>query len=95
MTNSAQLKSECIDVHATIEIKQLLQEAANVCQKNLDEFLLEAGILAANQALAERRRLGLDKTQWEKFLRILDRPVQSKPHLNKLLTQPSVVESTA
>ncbi len=92
MTSSIQSKSARIDVRASTAVKQLLQEAARACHKNVSEFLLEAGITAANQALADRRHFGLDKAQWEMFQQALDRPVQSKPRLKKLLTQPGVMD---
>lgn len=92
MTSSIQSKSERIDVRASTAVKQLLQEAARACHKNVSEFLLEAGITAANQALANRCHFGLDNAQWEMFQQALDRPVQSKPRLKKLLTQPGVLD---
>ncbi len=92
MTSSIQSKSARIDVRASAAVKQLLQEAARACHKNVSEFLLEAGITAANQTLANRRHFGLDNAQWEMFQQVLDRPVQSKPRLKKLLTQPGVLD---
>jgi uncharacterized protein (DUF1778 family) len=92
MTSSMQSKSERIDVRASTAVKQLLQEAARTCHKNVSEFLLEAGIMAANQALANRRHFGLDNAQWEMFRQALDRPVKSKPRLKKLLTQPGIMD---
>ena len=92
MTSSIQSKSARIDVRASTAVKQLLQEAARACHKNVSEFLLEAGITAANQALANRCHFGPDNAQWEMFQQALDRPVQSKPRLKKLLTQPGVLD---
>ena len=92
MTSSIQSKSERIDVRASTAVKQLLQEAARACHKNVSEFLLDAGITAANQALADRTYFGLDEVQWEMFQRALDRPVQPKPRLKKLLAQPGVLD---
>ncbi len=92
MTRSIESKSTRIDVRASMAVKQLLQEAARACHKNVSEFLLEAGIVMANQALADRRHFGLDKTQWELFQQALDRPVQTKPRLKKLLNQPGVLD---
>ncbi len=85
-------KSVRIDVRASASVKELLQEAARVCHKNVSEFLLEAGISAANQALADRHHFGLNENQWELFQQALDRPVQLKSELKELLTQPSVLE---
>lgn len=85
-------KSERIDVRASASVKQLLQEAARSCHKNVSEFLLDAGIAAANQALAERRRFVLDDEQWLAFQQALDRPAQAKPRLEKLLHEPGVLD---
>jgi uncharacterized protein (DUF1778 family) len=86
------IKSERIDVRVSVAAKQLLQEAARSCHKNVSEFLLDAGVTAANQALSDRRRFELDDSQWEAFQKILDRPVQDKPRLRKLLTEPGVLD---
>lgn len=85
-------KSERIDVRASTPVKLLLQEAARVCHKNVSEFLLEAGIMAANQALADRRRFELDDAQWLAFQAALDAPVQDKPRLKLLLTTPGALD---
>lgn len=84
-------KTERIDVRASASVKQLLQEAARACHKNISEFLLDAGINAANQALADRRHFLLNDEQWDAFRQALDRPVQAKPRLKKLLSKPGVL----
>lgn len=83
-------KTERIDVRASASVKQLLQEAAHACHKNVSEFLLDAGITAANQALAERRYFVLNDAQWQAFQQALDRPVQARPRLKKLLSGPGI-----
>jgi uncharacterized protein (DUF1778 family) len=92
MPTRALSKSERIDVRASAPIKQLLQEAARSCHKNVSEFLLDAGITAANQTLADRRRFELDETSWAAFQQALDRPVQIKPRLAQLLVEPGVLD---
>ncbi|MCX7192193.1 MAG: DUF1778 domain-containing protein [Proteobacteria bacterium] len=84
-------KTERIDVRASAAVKQLLQEAAQSCHKNVSEFLLDAGVTAANQALADRRNFILEETQWDAFQRALDRPVRAKPRLTKLLSEPGLL----
>ena len=83
--------TERIDVRASSAVKLLLQEAARACHKNVSEFLLDAGVLAANQALADRRHFVLDEAQWQAFEQALDRPVQAKPRLKQLLTEPGLL----
>ena len=84
-------KSERIDVRASTPVKQLLQEAARVAHKNVSEFLLDAGIIAANQTLADRTRFALTPEKWLEFQAALDRPVSAKPKLKKLLSEPGLL----
>lgn len=86
------LNSEHIDVRASSSVKQLLQEAAYACHKSIGEFLLDAGVTAANQTLADRRRFMLSDEQWTAFCQALDRPVQAKPNLKKLLATPGALD---
>ena len=85
-------KTERIDVRASATVKQLLQEAAHACHKNVSEFLLDAGITAANQALADRRHFILNDEQWEAFVQALDAPPQTLPRLKKLMTEPGILD---
>lgn len=91
MGGASLTKTERIDVRASCAVKQLLQEAARSCHKSVSEFLLEAGVAAANQALADRRRFVLSEAQWQAFEQALDRPVQAKPRLKQLLSEPGVL----
>lgn len=84
-------KTERIDVRASTPVKQLLQEAARACHKNVSEFLLDAGVTAAQQALANRRQFVLSDAQWQAFQEALDRPVKAKPRLSRLLREPGVL----
>lgn len=91
MTAVVHPKSERIDVRASTPVKQLLQEAARVAHKNVSEFLLDAGIHAANQTLAECTRFALSEDQWLAFQVALDQPVRAKPKLKKLLSEPGLL----
>jgi uncharacterized protein (DUF1778 family) len=84
-------KSERIDIRASTPVKQLLQEAARASHKNVSGFLLDAGIIAANQTLANRLRFELTPDKWDEFQAALDRPVQAKPKLKKLLSEPGLL----
>ena len=91
MTAVIHSKSERIDVRASAPVKQLLQEAARVSHKNVSEFLLDAGIIAANQTLADRTRFELSDEKWLAFQAALDQPVSAKPKLKKLLSEPGLL----
>ena len=88
----AETKSERIEVRTTPSLKALLQRAAASLHKNVTEFLLEAGIKAAENALVDRRIFRLDDQQWKAFQDILDRPVVNKSRLARLLSEKSVLE---
>lgn len=92
MPSAAVAKTERIDVRANLPVKQLLQEAARACHKSVSEFLLDAGITAANQTLVDRRRFELDDALWQTFQQVLDRPVQTNPRLKQLLTEPGLLD---
>ncbi len=85
-------KTERIDIRTSTPVKQLLQESARACHKNVSEFLLDAGVTAAAQTLADRRQFAMDDSQWQSFQEALDRPVQSKPRLKKLLHDSGVLD---
>ncbi len=93
MPTIAMPKTERIDVRTNASVKQLFQEAARACHKSVSEFLLDAGITAANQALADRRRFVLNDEQWQAFQQVLDQPVAaSRSRLKSLLTKPGVLD---
>lgn len=91
MSSLQQTKTERIDVRASGQVKALLQEAAKASHKNVSEFLLDAGIAMAHETLAEQRLFALTDEQWDQFQAALDRPVQDKPSLRKLMTEPGVI----
>lgn len=90
--SSPEAKSERIEVRATPAMKALLQSAAASSHKNVTEFLLEAGLAAAEMTMADRRVFRLDDERWAAFQEALDRPVTAKPRLKKLLDRKSVLE---
>lgn len=85
-------RTERIDVRVSAPVKRLLQDAARACHQNVSEFLLDASRTAATQALADRRQFVLDEALRAAFQKALDRPVQHKPRLQKLLRDPGVLD---
>ncbi len=61
---------------------------ARVAHKNVSEFLLGAGIMAANQTLADSSRFELSDEKWLAFQAALGQPESAKPKLKKLLSEP-------
>ncbi len=85
-------KTERIDIRTNPSVKEILQKAALAAHKNVSEFLLDAGLEAAEITLSGRQIFRLDEAQWQAFQEALDRPVQDKPRLSRLLSEPSILE---
>ena len=85
-------KSERIDIRTTYNAKEVLQRAALASHKSVSEFLLDAALAAAEEALANRRAFRLEEPQWQAFEEALNRPVRNKPRLARLLSEKSVLE---
>lgn len=85
-------KSERIELRTTARAKKLLARAAAVSDKNVTEFLLDAGLAAAEAALMDRRLFRLDEARWQEFNKALDRAPARKPALARLLAEKSVLE---
>ena len=81
--------SPCVQ---TPEEKAVLQRAANVSDESVSEFLPEAGINAAYEALIHLRPFKLVDSKWQAFQEVLSRPVVRKRRLARLLAEKSVLE---
>ncbi|MBM3514918.1 MAG: DUF1778 domain-containing protein [Alphaproteobacteria bacterium] len=88
----ARPKTERIDIRTTRATKVTLQRAAGAAAKTVSDFLLDAGLVAAEQTLADRRSFTLDEKKWRAFQAALDRPVKTKKRLAALLTQPGALD---
>ena len=70
--------------------KRTLQRAAAVTNKTVTEFLLDSGLTAAVDALADRRVFQLDDKRWDAFMAALDNPPKDNPGLRRLLAHKPV-----
>src|SRR5204863_7408527 len=87
MTETTEGRSERVDLRMTPAAKRTLQRAAAVSNKTLTEFLLDTGLNAALDALADRRVFQLDEKRWAKFMQELANPPKKNSRLRKLLTR--------
>lgn len=85
-------KTERIDIRTNASVKAMLQQAAAATNKTVSEFLLDSGLTAASETLADRRLFALDDAEWEAFQAALDASPQDKPALKELLSSPSVFD---
>ncbi len=85
-------KTERIDIRASLTAKAVLQQAASSVNKTVSEFLLDTGLSAASEVLADRRVFALNDEQWNQFQKALDADPKDKPALEKLLSDRSVFD---
>jgi uncharacterized protein (DUF1778 family) len=67
--------------------KLTLQQAAAASHKTVSEFLLDSGLSAAQDALADRRVFQLSEAKWTAFLQALASPPEENPGLRDLLSR--------
>ena len=72
--------------------KSMLRRAASVERKTVSAFILDKGLAAAAETLADRREFPLSAKQDDAVIAALDTPPKSRPRLEKLLKTPSVLE---
>jgi uncharacterized protein (DUF1778 family) len=82
-----QARSERVDLRMTPAAKRTLQRAAAVKNKTVTEFLLDSGLNAALDTLADRRVFELDEKRWAQFMAQLAAPPKNNPKLRKLLAR--------
>jgi uncharacterized protein (DUF1778 family) len=94
MTNTTEGRSERVHLRMTPTAKRSLQRAAAATNKTLTEFLLDAGLNAALDTLADRRVFQLDGKRWNAFMAALGAPPKTNPRLRKLLARKTAWEQS-
>lgn len=85
MATTTERRSERVDLRMTPSARQMLQQAAAASNKTLTEFLLDSGLHAAHDTLADRRMFVLDERRWQEFTAALEAPPADNPRLRALL----------
>ncbi len=78
MTTRA-IRSEKLDIRLSAEAKRILASAAAAQRRSISDFVLESALSQAEDALADRRRFGLDAERWDAFMAALDAPPRDLP----------------
>jgi len=92
MRGTTKRRDDRLEFRLPPRAKAVLKRAADVENKTLSAFLLDKGLQAAAETLAERTEFRLSTKQFEAFTAALDAPVKPRPRLEKLLTTKSVLE---
>ena len=87
-------KTERFELRATAEEMAQIRAAVELGrERSVSEFFLHSALVAAEMRLMEHTQFTLSAKDYNNFLKVLDRPVQEKPRLRRLLNEPSVLES--
>lgn len=92
MATSTRRREERLEVRLTARAKRLLQRAATVRGQSISAFVLDSGINAAEETLADRREFRIPAKDYDAFVAALDAPAKRKPRLDKLLRDRSALE---
>ena len=92
MRSSVKRREDRLEVRLTAKAKSMLKRAASVERKTVSAFILDKGLEAAAETLADRREFRLNAKQYDAFVAALDRPSKPLQRLERLLTTPSVIE---
>jgi uncharacterized protein (DUF1778 family) len=81
------------NLRATDEQAALIDAAMRLGnERSVTDYILGSAVMVAEQRLMARNDFRLNSRQYQKFLDALERPVQDKPRLRRLMTEPSALE---
>ena len=63
----------------------------SIAEKTVTAFVLDAAMLEAQRALADRHVFRLDPVHWQRFVNALDRPARGKHRLRELMRRSGAV----
>ena len=85
-------RTKRFNIRATPREDRLIRDVAKRQGVNVTDFILQSACTQAEQALADQQHFAVSPTVWKKFTDALDRPARVKPRLQRLLSEPSLLE---
>ena len=92
MAGSAKRREDRLELRLTPRAKTMLKRAASAEEKTVSAFVLDKSLEAAAETLADRRLFVLSAKQYDAFVAALDAAPKSRPRLERLFAEPSVLE---
>ena len=81
-----------LNIHIRSDQRDLIEQAASVLDKTVSDFVREAALREANNALLDQTIFQLDSAAWKKFNAALDASPSNNPKLKDLLSRKLVWE---
>jgi len=82
-----QEKSANLNIRTKPAQRSLINQAAELSNKTVTDFVLTAACQEAENILFDQRLFNLDKKTYEEFVATLDAPIPSNKALHKLLNR--------
>ncbi len=79
------VQTATINIRVQPADRALIDQAAAARSKNRSDFMLEASLRAAQEALLDRTLLRVDAATYDHFLAVLDGPPQPNERLRNLM----------
>ena len=92
MAGSAKRRDDRLELRLPPMAKAILKRAASAEEKTVSAFVLDKSLEAAAETLADRRSFPLSIKQYDAFVTALDAAPKSRPRLERLFAEPSVLE---
>jgi uncharacterized protein (DUF1778 family) len=78
-------RSTDINIRMTLGQRDLIDQAAFLCNKTRTDFILEAATMAAQDAILDQVRFPVSVVQFEAFQRLLEIPTEENERLGDLM----------
>ena len=85
-------RSRRINIRASAQEEELIRKGAERRKQTVTDFIVASACAEAEETLADQRVFLLSEERWAAFISALDRPPRPRPGLQRLLTEPSILE---
>ena len=92
MSTSVSDKVPHLNIRIKANQRNIIEQAAQVRDKTVSDFVRDAALFEAKNALLDRTVLVLDKKEWDQFIAALDEPPQDNKRLQNLFSRKSAWE---
>ena len=87
MSSASADKSPPLNIRIKAPQRALIEQAAKQADKSISDFVRDAALQEAENALLDTTRIELDPAAWEQFIAVLDAPPAENPRLRDLMSR--------
>ncbi len=90
MPSKSLAKTAALNIRIKANQRQLIERAAQETDQTVSDFVRDAAVRKAQQALLARTTFHVDEETWERFTAALDAPTKNNPRLWELMSRDTV-----